>query len=96
MTSRSLVEKILSALRDVVEIEEGKLQDFDEAPFLTDWIVVQDEEGVSLLGIVYGHPRLRDGASVQTSALIAIATDLSWARTLNTLYRLARPKSTLH
>jgi len=41
-----------------------------------------------LVGRVSGHPRLRDGARLVSSALVAVAGDCAWAETMNTVYPL--------
>jgi hypothetical protein len=39
-------------------------------------------------GFVYGRRNLRDGHPALTSSILELSDDDSWARTLNTLYRL--------
>lgn len=56
---------------------------------LDEWRIIRVREGARhLVGHVSGHPRLRDGARIVTSALVALAADCSWAETMNTVYAL--------
>lgn len=43
------------------------------------------------VGVVTGHPRLREGARTMTSPLIRIALDKGWARTFSRYNLLGRP-----
>lgn len=63
--------------------------DLSACPTLTSWEFA-DAHWSGLAGQVVGHPRLGTG-NILTTPLIAIDTDLRWARTLNTLYRLEEP-----
>ncbi len=57
--------------------------------YLEQWRLIRITEGTRhLVGIVTGHPRLRDGARIVTTAIVALADDRSWAESQNTLYRL--------
>lgn len=56
---------------------------------LEEWRIIRVREGAQhLVGRVSGHPRLRDGARIVSSALIALAGDCSCAETMNTVYAL--------
>jgi hypothetical protein len=59
---------------------------------LTQWFVARvdfsSHSEFVLCGYVYGHLHLRDGDPAVTSAILEFSADDSWARTLNTLYRL--------
>lgn len=56
---------------------------------LEEWRIIRVREGTRhLIGLVSGHPRLRDGARIVTSVLVALAADYSWAETMNTVYAL--------
>jgi len=44
-----------------------------------------------LQGIVTRHPRLADGALIETSPLLLLAADRSAARTVSRFYRLGPP-----
>lgn len=56
---------------------------------LDEWRIIRVREGTRhLVGRVSGHPRLRDGARIVSSALVGLATDCSWAETMNTVYAL--------
>jgi hypothetical protein len=62
---------------------------------LSQWLVARVDFDVHsefvLCGLVYGHRHLEDGQPVVTSAILEFADDGSWARTVNTLYRLHEP-----
>lgn len=56
---------------------------------LDEWRIIRVREGTAhFVGRVSGHPRLRDGARIVTSALVALAGDCSWVETMNTVYAL--------
>lgn len=66
----------------------------DDKPiaFLDQWRIIRLHEGTQhLVGIAYGHRRLREGARIVTSAVIFITPSHSFAETQNTLYRLKTP-----
>lgn len=68
-------------------------EDLAEAPILTEWAAAVSRRGhVTLLGVVTGHPRLGT-ASITTSQVIAVDTNLVWARTASRWYRLGRSVS---
>lgn len=62
---------------------------------LSQWLVARVDFNVHsefvLCGLVYGHRYLEDGQPVVTSAILEFSDDDSWARTVNTLYRLQEP-----
>jgi len=59
---------------------------------LEEWRIIRVREGTShLVGRVSGHERLRDGARIVSSALVAVAGDRTWAETMNTVYALGNP-----
>ena len=45
-----------------------------------------------LYGEVYGHPKLPDGAFIRTSSVIKFDPNTKEAETLNTVYKLGKPK----
>lgn len=56
---------------------------------LEEWRIIQVREGSRhLVGHVSGHPRLRDGARIVSSALLTLTADCSRAETVNTVYAL--------
>ncbi|MGH7058069.1 MAG: hypothetical protein ACREFZ_09350 [Acetobacteraceae bacterium] len=62
---------------------------FKPKAHLEEWRIIRVGEGTRhLVGHVSGHPRLRDGARIVSSALVALAGDGSWAETMNTVYSL--------
>lgn len=63
----------------------------DDKPvaFLDQWRIIRLHEGTQhLVGVAYGHSRLRQGARIVSSAVIFITPNHSFAETQNTLYRL--------
>lgn len=87
----ALYSALAEALDALQRVAEGSHPDLTDAPVLDEWRVAFDGEGVSLVGRVTGHPRLNENALVQTSTLLAVSSDETWARTLNRFYRLKRP-----
>jgi hypothetical protein len=61
-----------------------------DAPTLNHWRVIHvaDTGATHLIGIVHGHPELREGARAITSAVQEFAPDFSWARTQSRIYQL--------
>ena len=64
--------------------------DLDGAPILDQWRPVQRSTS-ALVGIVCGHPTMRDWRPTMTSELFAIDPDMGWARTWSRFYALGRP-----
>lgn len=89
--SHSTAEALATVLEELVELAKGSEPDLRDAPTLDGWRIVVDEEGFSHVGRVTGHPMIANHSLVQTSALLAIGCDQSWARTLNRFYRLLHP-----
>lgn len=87
-------QTVLAGLRAATRLRAGFLPSDVElagAPVLTLWTYAPLYAGFyRLAGIVMGHPTLPDG-SCFTSAVLAIDTDLKWARTVSRLYRLGQP-----
>ena len=86
-------EHIARARALLAGIEQGPTpKDLEAAPLLDLWqAAVAQSTGLPLLwGCVAGHPLLRDGW-IHTSPLIALGTDLGWARTRSRWYRLGTP-----
>lgn len=67
-------------------------EELAEAPLLDLWAVVTDGQSVALSGVVTGHPRLQDGATILTSNLLWMAEDRQAARTISRFYRLGEPR----
>lgn len=83
-------ELIKRALLDVLRVQrEGGLSpaDLENAPILSDWSRV----GLSLAGVVTGHPKIEDGHYCITSAVLMIDPDKAWARTVSRFYILRDP-----
>jgi hypothetical protein len=83
----------LEAARDALtRIRRGQAPTADElaaAPRLDFWwVVVSEQHYLMLEGIVTGHPRLADGALIETSPLLWLAADRRAARTVSRFYRL--------
>jgi len=62
-----------------------------DAPRIDRWCAAVVDDLPVLLGVVTGHPLLRECARTMTSPLIRIALDKGWARTFSRYYRLGRP-----
>jgi hypothetical protein len=62
-----------------------------DAPRIDRWCAAVIADLPVLVGLVTGHPRLRQGARTVTSPLVRIAPDQGWARTLSRYYQLGRP-----
>lgn len=65
-------------------------EELAEAPLLDPWTVATDGQSVALTGVVTGHPRLRDGATILTSNLLWMRPDRKAARTVSRFYRLGQ------
>ncbi|MEO3432586.1 DUF6634 family protein [Inquilinus sp. CAU 1745] len=64
--------------------------DLDTAPLLDHWSYSLDPPD-GLIGVVTGHPHLRDGGWITTSQLVWIDETRGIARTVSRYYRLGRP-----
>ncbi|GEP01520.1 DUF6634 family protein [Methylobacterium haplocladii] len=86
-------EPLASEMLAIAEGREPTQDGLAGAPILDDWWQVAHPLWgyVVLLGRVTGHPLLGN-ANIHTSALRAIALDLTWARTTSRLYRLGIPR----
>lgn len=62
-----------------------------DAPRIDRWCGAVVDDLPILVGVVTGHPRLRQGARCTTSPLVRIEPDEGWARTFSRFYRLGRP-----
>jgi len=59
------------------------------APLLDEWRIIEvDGHDLHLVGLVSGHPYLRDGARAVTSRLLWLDPSERWACTRSRLYRL--------
>ena len=84
-------ENLLKALRALEAAEAGPSPDtLAAAPLLTLWSPVLIGTELFLAGEATDHPHLPDGP-ITTSPLLALAPNLTWARTVSRFYRLARP-----
>jgi hypothetical protein len=63
-----------------------------DAPSIASWSIIKltDEpyDTYHFVGIVRNDPRFLEGRRILTSPILFISEDASWARTLNTRYRL--------
>ena len=62
------------------------------APTLSNWVLEPNLHGFTLAGIVHRHPYIGNGRAGRTSQIVAIARDLTWARSLNRLWSLQSPR----
>lgn len=58
------------------------------APLLDEWCAIHDCDTVILIGIVTGHPHIRNQGRARTSLLCQLHPEEGWARTWNRYYRL--------
>ena len=86
--SREILE---AGLREAARIAEGFVPGEAElagAPVLSHWAVQAQPGGtVRLIGVVSGHPSIRDGWCT-TSVVLAADINAGWARTVSRYYRL--------
>ncbi len=79
------------ALQAIEDAKAGPSPDtLAAAPLLHLWSPVFIGADLCLAGKATGHPHLPDGI-ITTSMLLALAPDLTWARTFSRFYRLDRP-----
>jgi hypothetical protein len=85
------LERDLELIKSGWEPDESRLK---QAPILTDWYLTSSTPGkggsevLALSGIVEGHPKLRNGASINTSKLFSLNAKTGWSRTSSRFYRL--------
>ena len=63
---------------------------FETSPRIDRWCGAVVDDLPVLVGVVTGHPQLRQGARTVTSPLLRIAPEAGWARTFSRYYRLGR------
>lgn len=84
-------EVVAAGLREAARIAAGYVPneaDLAGAPLLSNWAVEAQFGGlVRLVGVVTGHPSLRDGWCT-TSIVLAADEEAGWARTVSRYYRL--------
>lgn len=82
-------QRLIRLANDLLALEEASVRgavELQGVPTLTSWTFV-DAHWKGMAGYVHGHPKLGAGRVV-TTPLVALDTDLRWARTFNTIYRL--------
>lgn len=67
--------------------EHPTADDLRDAPILFEW-GLRLHPGPFLVGIVFGHPYIDDGATCNTSELLTLDPNGGYARTLSRFYRL--------
>ncbi|MEE7464807.1 hypothetical protein MFUR16E_28230 [Methylobacterium fujisawaense] len=88
----SKLGKLAEDLERIARGEHPSASDLQDAPILFEWKVYIAPVPY-LVGIVLGHPHLRDGCICHTSELYTFDPTSGYARTLSRFYRLsARPK----
>ena len=90
----AILRRDLFDLCDQIDSLAGAVPDLsalETAPCIERWCGVVVEDLPVLVGVVTGHPRLREGARTVTSPLVRIAPSEGWARTFSRYYRLGRP-----
>ncbi len=98
-TSRSLpsLRRLFADLEAIAETGTPSRADLANAPLLDRWTLAHiPARELCLQGASYGHPLL-DGVArpVVTSRIVAMAPDMTWARTWSRFYRLGRPADDL-
>ena len=91
---RTWNERLQDARDALQRIHRGEAPTPEElaaAPRLDFWGVVMAGQLPSLVGVVTGHPNLRQGAKIVTSNLLWISDDGHAARTVSRFYRLGVP-----
>jgi hypothetical protein len=91
MTKAKLGQAQREALPDmsISDDRSPRLWRIEPTTHLDQWPSIVVAEGtIHLVGIVYGHQRLRDGARIVTSPVIGIDASRSCVETCNTLYQL--------
>lgn len=84
-------QTLLMALHALEEADAGPSPaTLAAAPLLTVWCPILIGADLCLAGQATGHPTLPDDY-ITTSPLLALAPDLTWARTLSRFYRLGLP-----
>lgn len=82
---------VVAGLREAARIAAGFVPGEAElagAPLLSNWAVEAQPAGtVRLVGVVSGHPFIRDGWCT-TSVVLAADMDAGWVRTVSRYYRL--------
>lgn len=83
-------EHVLAFLNHLETLTHGNPDpdELETAPQLDAWCAIHDFDTVILIGIVTGHPHIRDRGRARTSLLLQIQPELGWARTWNRFYRL--------
>jgi hypothetical protein len=77
------------AIEDLRQAEAGEVPDLADAPIIDDWLIVDLDGALAMVGLVTGHPTLPDSI-VMTSVLVGINEQAGWARTVSRWYRLGR------
>lgn len=80
-----------AALARIRRGEAPTAEELAAAPRLDFWSVVAVGPSFALVGVVTGHPDLRQGAKVLTSDLLWLSEDRTAARTVSRFYRLGVP-----
>ena len=83
-------ERIEAFLNHVDSLSTGTPTpaELETAPCLDEWSAIRDDETVLLIGIVTGHPHIRDRGRARTSLLFQVHPEKGWARTWSRYYRL--------
>ncbi|MBR2655574.1 MAG: hypothetical protein IKD58_03625 [Loktanella sp.] len=87
----SLAEGFLAFLERLQELDAAipSKEELDQAPKLEKWGVAMRVTTICVFtGKVAGHLRIRDTASIFTSAVIRLDPDRQWGRSWNRYYRL--------
>jgi|TARA_A100001391_G_scaffold51157_1_gene31213 hypothetical protein len=86
---RVKLERAQAALEAIKVGHEPTYHQLAKAPMLDAW-APSEMGGSRICGFVEGHPTIDDGPCT-TSAVLHIADDKTWCRTISRYYRLGRP-----
>ena len=78
---------------DLKHIAAGHVPDprnISMAPIIDKWAVAA-RPVPSLIGIVSGHPCIKDRRVSMTAPVVLLSPEMGWARTMSNLYRLGFP-----
>jgi hypothetical protein len=87
------IERLRSLVQALDDVRHGRHPDgvaLASCPRLHDWKVVRRPDSC-LAGIMFDHPRIRDGRPGLTTGLWVLAPALGYARTVSRTYALGRP-----
>jgi hypothetical protein len=88
------IDRLHRLVQDLRRLQDGFVPtdaDLAGVPLLEAWSWVLDRGHLCAMGIVSQHPFIEDGHRCVTSAVMVVAENDAWVRTVNRFYRLGRP-----